>query len=906
MSGSIEGSGNDCLIGNEVERNNKGFKNLSLKNDNENMLSTNLLLNNSLESAFSKPLEKLKSTTNLNNKMNKNNTSSEKTNQYSTSNDKPNQQASANYQSHHIHQYQKIQNYEDSMKFKLQITKEVAQLVREKDHNSLAYLARTCGIPPQLRHVVWPILLKYHPFVLCPNILTNTLQFSINENKLKDEHEKVNNNANHMDSEIITENIQYQDNNDKFEKHNIAWDYQPETKSEDEIVTRIKKDINKYIMVKHEDNELINIIKDCVIKFLNKWGKIFKYESGLTWVCLSLMEWCSPFAYDKESQSLNVLPGRSFYRSTHINSSSNSRSEGIDNTASDGVDVDPSKSEKSLDDLSRNLFLEYPLLKGLSDVFENEELNLLTTKTSFFELFEKTLLVFLHAPDLKTIIANKESKLSQDYSPVISGGDFNFNQNLFYKMFEDCFPDLYQPFIEQLSGVLNTSQTSWMYYWLKFASVRTFNKSDRARFWDLMFGWRANPINLDFFLKYKNDDLKINHFYKNDMPERWLSPENPGELSLKQQLDKYCNQNEDYFWFPDLNQMKFDKSTQDFYIFEELLKRNKQGDGTSSGSQTPETKILSDDCDANSKNSQLIETKKIENLNQSTHVYNHTKKSNNVFPYSLIDIHTQQILIYLTILQKNEFKLLEYEEQEVLEFLNNVPILSKTDDLMYKTLSNSLFETLPPVSNYEISDRESCHSGNSDVDIANLVRSNNRLETFISNESHINSFLTPVSSNMSSNNILMKIDSPKKERIKSDDLYDDMSTESSAYNIADDFNINNFSLTYKNIATQQSNINRLSSSSAPRKAAAPNQLSNLRNLNANDTNSIKTVRSATTSANTYGNLYNVEGKHEKTGSRKRIEFGTDDKTLYSFNEVLKGSGDIWRRWAYKELEQSNN
>lgn len=50
-------------------------------------------------------------------------------------------------------------------------------LVKCNDHDSLAFLARTYGVPPQLRHVVWPILLKYHPMCISPNITSNTISW---------------------------------------------------------------------------------------------------------------------------------------------------------------------------------------------------------------------------------------------------------------------------------------------------------------------------------------------------------------------------------------------------------------------------------------------------------------------------------------------------------------------------------------------------------------------------------------------------------------------------------------------------------------------------------------------------------------------------------------------------------
>lgn len=744
-------------------------------------------------------------------------------------------QSTSNYQAHHMHQYKKLQNYDDSMKFKKSIINEVIQLIKENDHNSLAYIARTCGIPPQLRHLAWPILLKYHPFVLSPNIMTNTLEFNILHDEPKSNDDPEGSTDRKKSNSSTTS-----DNLNDHKPHNINWNYKPETKDNDEILKNIQKDINKYIMVDHKDEDLEQIVIECISKFLNKWGKIFKYESGLTWVCLSLMEWCSPYQYIKDQSCLKVLPGRSFYRSTHGHSNKKANKGELvkDNVISNS-------NNQTLVEISRNLFLDYPMVDGIKELYESSEHNLLAKKTDIYALFEKTLLVFLHSPDLKSIIINKQSRLSQDYSPVISGGDYNFNQNLFYKIFEDCFPDLYQSFQEQLSDVTNTSQNSWISYWIKFGAVRTFNKSDRARIWDMMFGWRAHPANLDFFLKYKNDNLKYTHFYNNEIPMRWTSPSEPGELSFKQQIDKYCNMNEDYFWFPDLSQMKLSKSTLDSYIFQELLKRNQQ-DGHENDAETDG---------------------KIQKLDKKTEVLNSTRKSNSFYSYSLIDLHTQQIFICLTILQKNEFKLLEYEEREVLEFLNNVPILSRYDDLMYKKISQYNFESQQIEPKAEFSDKESLYSVNSETGISDLVISGNHLDTVMSFDHIHGGMLSPLSSvnNAPYTGLVTPSDTDN------DSLSGDIIDEGKAGKLVTP-------LKALNLRSLQNSDHQLSLLSRP-----------------------PSVQSKSKQPY-YSNPKTPTGTRH---SNKKIEFGTDDKTLNSFNEILSGSGDIWRKWAYHELEQNN-
>ena len=53
----------------------------------------------------------------------------------------------------------------------------IIDLIKFNDHDTLAFIARTYGIPPQLRHLVWPILLKYHPMCISPNIVSNLVSW---------------------------------------------------------------------------------------------------------------------------------------------------------------------------------------------------------------------------------------------------------------------------------------------------------------------------------------------------------------------------------------------------------------------------------------------------------------------------------------------------------------------------------------------------------------------------------------------------------------------------------------------------------------------------------------------------------------------------------------------------------
>lgn len=132
--------------------------------------------------------------------------------------------------------------------------------LKEKNHHGLALIARQKGLPPFLRFKIWPILLKYHPYVLKPSIQPDSR------------------------------------NNDNDKLNDI------------ELNKRIKKDLNKYLirlkysMKQPEDKEdsveaqIFDILQKSICRFMGKWGKIIKYDGALTWIALGLAEWFPPIA----------------------------------------------------------------------------------------------------------------------------------------------------------------------------------------------------------------------------------------------------------------------------------------------------------------------------------------------------------------------------------------------------------------------------------------------------------------------------------------------------------------------------------------------------------------------------------------------------------------------------------
>ncbi|SCV04239.1 LAME_0H16864g1_1 [Lachancea meyersii CBS 8951] len=340
-----------------------------------------------------------------------------------------------------------------------ELISKVVSLLQAEDHDSLALVARTTGIPPQLRKNVWPILLKYHPMVISPNIMSNTLVWD-------------------------------------SQKQN--WRYHPETRSTEEIDLLIMHDLSKYFhrrspgggknhsasgsnsipfsndppQLSCEEQRTIECLKSCICQFLKKWSQFFKYESGLTWIALALAEW---YPFDDNN---SILPGKRHGPPVY---------------------------------LYDEYFLPQYIQNQLPDKVE----------FTFSDLYERLVLVILHSPDIpkaeKLAGKNGNDTSVPQYYPVISGGDLAFQCQLFFKVFSIILPELYQPVTDEES-LRPSKKTNWMYWWFKCSGARVLHKQDRGRIWDTFLGWRPHPRSLNFYLNYNNKIFE--HLYSTTTTSR--------------------------------------------------------------------------------------------------------------------------------------------------------------------------------------------------------------------------------------------------------------------------------------------------------------------------------------------------------------------------------------------------
>ncbi|AET40596.1 Oca5p Ecym_6214 [Eremothecium cymbalariae DBVPG len=478
-----------------------------------------------------------------------------------------------------------------------ELISKVIQLVEQNDHGSLALIARNCGIPPQLRHLVWPMLLKYHPFVISPSILSNTLIHDKTEDK---------------------------------------WVYESEDRTAEEIESAVVHDLHKYFMNKRSESHMplpdvehhMQFLKDTILKFLTKWSRIFKYEVALSWIAIGLAEWVP---IDEAYGELDG-DGCSADRNGELSRVPISKSRLNEMNVLQG---------KRHHIAIQSLYKEYPLPRELSAKLPKRCFN-------FYEIFERLVLVILHCPDVT------QTKMTVDDGhnyPFISGGDILFQTQLFFKIFQIILPELFQPFTDE--ETLHASRKAdWLYWWFKSCGSKVMHKQDRAHLWDILLGWRPHPASLHFYLNYNNKSFA--HLYNT-------------KLKLDSHFfNKVCRNGSDNFWFPDLDTLPLGSKglETDYQVVKELIRRNRYDGAHSASLSTFPQETSQYNCRPNRR----------------------ARRQHKEIPFSLLDPHVQLLFIYIAILQQNEFKLLEFEEAEIAEFLTKVPLLSKTDDYNYKRL----------------------------------------------------------------------------------------------------------------------------------------------------------------------------------------------------------------------------
>lgn len=352
-----------------------------------------------------------------------------------------------------------------------------SEMLQSQNITGLAMIARQVGLPPHLRCQIWPILLKYHPFVQNPYV-------EISENDDDDNDD--------IDDKTGEYKIPYKEIKFDLKKYlRSAERYKPQ------VMTPDAKDMFEI------QEKIFDVIELAIIKFLKKWGSIVNYNSALTWIALGLAEWLPPLPKSqfvlcglddvaKNGTKLRNINETYFER---LNSNSNVVSE----TSSTFQDSSFSPTPNSATPLASPANTPPSGSKQLS----------------FAELYERMALVILYTPD-PTTVENKESSLKLSLSKDLkqlsllpyTGGPITDRISFFLFAMRKLLPELHSYLAEEdsLSG-------DWMLWWLKYDGSKVWSRYDRGRTWDLLLGYRTDckrfESNMKELFEMTNEQVRL-------------------------------------------------------------------------------------------------------------------------------------------------------------------------------------------------------------------------------------------------------------------------------------------------------------------------------------------------------------------------------------------------------------
>lgn len=455
-----------------------------------------------------------------------------------------------------------------------------------KNHQGLALVARQKGLPPFLRFKIWPILLKHHPFVVNPFI--------------------------EPDNEVNNEN---------------------EMNTEEDLKLDIKRDLLKYIHrlnytnlidlnnASPEEQEVFKILESSILKFVNKWGKIMKYDHALTWIALGLAEWFPPIP-----NTSWVLVGRDF----------------------------PSSKTSCI----KNLFHDYSnyinnvpnLNKYLEDLVNDKEI----INMSFRDVYERLVLVLLHAPEDKIKNKSKDllgpKKINRKILPI-NGGTIEERVSFFIYCFRKLLPELSQYFQEeQILNKFGSHDDEWLIWWLKWCGSKVWSRLDRGRIWDLIFGWRLQNFK-------KSNSYYVEKLNLSDNLINKLGPDNFWSVSKDND---------------DLTIENYKKSSS----FKDLINELNINESSNSNSPTSNSPLNS------SINEDLLPPLPLSSPSFSSSNIAPADEFN--IPFSKLDPHVELLFVTLALLKSKENTLMELDQHEIRQFLSRLPTKSINISNKYK------------------------------------------------------------------------------------------------------------------------------------------------------------------------------------------------------------------------------
>lgn len=529
-----------------------------------------------------------------------------------------------------------------------------SHFLKTQNVTGLAMIARQAGLPPHLRCKIWPILLKYHPFVQNPYI-----EIDIDEDEDEDYEEQDDDVEDPYDEEQENTADGVNRNGQKLKKPKKEDDYRYKIPTKE-----INFDLRKYLRSSERyvpkvltpdikdmfeiQGRIFEVIENAIIKFLRKWGSIIHYNSGLTWIALGLAEWLPPLQNSqfvlcgrddvaKNGTKLRNINDSCFEKLNHSNLTSESSSLFDSPFSSSPASVTPLASPTNTPPT------------GFKQM-------------SFAEIYERMVLVILHIPDPATIENTEDSlklSLSKDLKQLsllpYTGGPISDRISFFLFSMRKLLPELHSYLAEEdcLNG-------DWILWWLKYAGSKVWSRYDRGRTWDLILGYRTDCKKFESDLK-ELSELSAEQIRLLGQDLFW----NPMDNVSDDIFDKNDNAVTDECDDSDCVNFQNDKHDRSLSVFT-LMSKNRSP--SFSIEKTPTLASLSLDSPktpgSNNQSHKLASLDEIEPIAE--------------LPFSKVHPHVEVIFICLAFLKSKEFTITELDQSEIKTLFGRLSSL-KTD-----------------------------------------------------------------------------------------------------------------------------------------------------------------------------------------------------------------------------------
>lgn len=526
--------------------------------------------------------------------------------------------------------------------YDLDVFNQCRTYLHDRNHHGLALIARQKGLPPFLRFKVWPILLKWHPFVLNPFIQpdsdavndaeasSESVATDSEDNHASVEESKEETLRNHIRKDLrrYIQRLKFSSASNTTTSNNTSHN----SPTSGVISNSAYSDLNEI------DMAIFDILERAILKFVTKWGQIIKYDPALTWIALGLAEWSPPIPHTPW-----VLVGR------------------------DTPLTNNSCVKNLMDDYSTYID-NIPLLDSyLLDLIMDDTLPSL----QFHEMYERLALVILHSPDerhRKSSVVSSNGLKSGDEAAgnitinksllPINGGTIEERVSFFIYVLRKLLPELSQYFQEeQILNKFGSHDDEWLIWWLKYCGSKVWSRLDRGRIWDLMIGWR---------LQNKKNQRKNKNYY-------------PDKMNIKNTvLDKL---GPDIFWsVGDAEGLESECRKSD--SFKDLMNDLHINEGPSKDASSHHSSgATSSSSSSNNSNANLPILASKDSSSATSSI---TEAQVQQIPFAKLDPHIELMFVTLALLKSKENVLVELDQHEIRQFLSRLPTKSYNASDRYK------------------------------------------------------------------------------------------------------------------------------------------------------------------------------------------------------------------------------